>query len=72
MPIDDYKLEKEVGRGSYGVTLLYEHKKDKKQVKRHFCVVELMLHFTSTIWYYLMGDQRCCVVFGLMVLLKLN
>ena len=32
MPLDHYKIDKLIGKGSYGEVKLVKHKKDKKQV----------------------------------------
>ena len=32
MPLDHYKIDKVIGKGSYGEVKLVKHKKDKKQV----------------------------------------
>ena len=32
MPLDQYKINKVIGKGSYGEVSLMKHRKDKKQV----------------------------------------
>lgn len=34
MSLDRYKIDKVIGKGSYGEVSLVKHKKDKKQVSR--------------------------------------
>ena len=49
MPLDHYKIDKVIGKGSYGEVSLIKHRKDKKQVSRLIGDVNVRLSLDSII-----------------------